>query len=41
MEAAEMGLTAIDIPEEYGGLELDKVTSAIVAENISKQASFS
>ena len=40
-EAAEMGLTAIDIPEEYGGLELDKVTSAIVAENISKQASFS
>jgi len=41
LEAAEMGLTAIDIPEEYGGLELDKVTSAIVAENISKQASFS
>jgi alkylation response protein AidB-like acyl-CoA dehydrogenase len=40
-EAAEMGLTAIDIPEAYGGLELDKVTSAIVAENISKQASFS
>jgi alkylation response protein AidB-like acyl-CoA dehydrogenase len=41
LEAAEMGLTAIDIPEEYGGLEMDKVTSAIVAENISKQASFS
>jgi alkylation response protein AidB-like acyl-CoA dehydrogenase len=40
-EAADLGLTAIDIPEEYGGLELDKVTSAIVAENISKQASFS
>jgi alkylation response protein AidB-like acyl-CoA dehydrogenase len=40
-EAAELGLTAIDIPEEYGGLEMDKVTSAIVAENISKQASFS
>ena len=40
-EAAEMGLTAIDIPEEYGGLEMDKATSAIVAENISKQASFS
>src|SRR5271156_2087741 len=36
LEAAGMGLTAIDIPEEYGGLELDKVTSAIVAENISK-----
>jgi alkylation response protein AidB-like acyl-CoA dehydrogenase len=40
-EAAELGLTAIDIPEEYGGLEMDKVTSAIVAENIAKQASFS
>jgi alkylation response protein AidB-like acyl-CoA dehydrogenase len=40
-EAADLGLTAIDIPEEYGGLELDKVSSALVAENISKQASFS
>jgi butyryl-CoA dehydrogenase len=40
-EAAELGLTSIDIPEEYGGLGMDKVTSAIVAENISKQASFS
>src|SRR5277367_3253945 len=40
-EAADLGLTAIDIPEEYGGLEMDKATSAIVAENISKQASFS
>ena len=40
-EAADLGLTAIDIPEEYGGLEMDKVTSAVVAENISKQASFS
>src|SRR5438105_4880332 len=28
-EAAELGLTSIDSPEEYGGLELDKVTSAI------------
>jgi alkylation response protein AidB-like acyl-CoA dehydrogenase len=40
-EAAQLGLTAVDIPEEYGGLEMDKATSAIVAENISKQASFS
>jgi alkylation response protein AidB-like acyl-CoA dehydrogenase len=40
-EAAELGLTAVDIPEEYGGLEMDKASSAIVAENISKQASFS
>ncbi len=40
-EAAELGLTSADIPEEYGGLEMDKATSAIIAENISKQGSFS
>ncbi len=40
-KAAELGLTAADIPEEYGGLEMDKATSAIIAENISKQGSFS
>ncbi|HEX4576698.1 MAG TPA: acyl-CoA dehydrogenase family protein [Edaphobacter sp.] len=40
-EAADLGLTAIDVPEEYGGLEMDKVSSALVSENISKQASFS
>ena len=40
-EAADLGLTSVDIPEEYGGLEMDKVSSAIVAENIAKQASFS
>ncbi len=40
-EAADLGLTSADIPEEYGGLEMDKQTSAIIAENISRQASFS
>jgi hypothetical protein len=40
-EASELGLTSVDIPEEYGGLEMDKVTSAIVAENIAQQGSFS
>jgi alkylation response protein AidB-like acyl-CoA dehydrogenase len=40
-EASALGLTSVDIPEEYGGLEMDKVTSAIVAENIAKQGSFS
>src|ERR1700726_2370830 len=40
-EASELGLASVDIPEEYGGLEMDKVTSAIVAENIAKQGSFS
>src|SRR5258708_15778211 len=40
-EASDLGLTSVDIPEEYGGLEMDKVTSAIIADNIAKQASFS
>jgi alkylation response protein AidB-like acyl-CoA dehydrogenase len=40
-EASDLGLTSVDIPEEYGGLEMDKVTSAIVADNIAKQGSFS
>lgn len=40
-EAADLGLTAVDIPEEYGGLEMDKITSAIIADNIAKQGSFS
>ena len=39
--ASELGLTSVDIPEEYGGLEMDKVTSAIIADNIAKQGSFS
>ena len=40
-KAGELGLLAVDVPEAYEGLELGKVTSAIVAENISKLASFS
>ena len=40
-KAADLGLMAVDIPEAYGGLELDKVTSAIVAESMSQLASFS
>jgi alkylation response protein AidB-like acyl-CoA dehydrogenase len=38
--AGELGLLAVDIPEAYGGLEMDKVTSAVVTESISKLASF-
>jgi alkylation response protein AidB-like acyl-CoA dehydrogenase len=40
-EAGELGLMGVDVPEAYGGLELDKVTSAVIAESISKLASFS
>lgn len=37
---AELGLFLVDIPEEYGGLELDKVTSMLVAEKIGPTGSF-
>jgi alkylation response protein AidB-like acyl-CoA dehydrogenase len=38
--AGDLGLLMIDVPEEYGGLELDKATSALVAEKISVYSGF-
>src|SRR3974390_2206531 len=29
-KAGELGLTSVEIPEVYGGLEMDKVTSAVI-----------
>lgn len=40
-KCGELGLLMIDAPEEYGGLELDKATSMLVAERISHSGSFS
>ena len=40
-KASQLGLTSADIPEEYGGMEMDKVTSAIIADYIAKSGSFS
>ncbi len=40
-QAAELGFTAVDIPEQYDGLGLDKTTSALVADRLSTLASFS
>ena len=37
----ELGLLMIDVPEEYGGLELDKATSMLAAEKIAAAGSFS
>jgi alkylation response protein AidB-like acyl-CoA dehydrogenase len=39
-KAGELGLLAIDIPEKYGGLGLDKVSSAVVGEKFALQPSF-
>jgi alkylation response protein AidB-like acyl-CoA dehydrogenase len=38
-EVAELGLTAIDIPERFGGLEQNKTTSALVNEALTTGAS--
>ncbi len=40
-KAGELGLLGVDVPESYGGLGMDKITSAVIAENISKLGSFS
>lgn len=40
-EAGELGLLGVDVPEEYGGVELDKIASALVVDRISVSGSFS
>ncbi len=40
-KAADLGLLLVDVPEEYGGLQVDKTTSMIVTEAISIFAGFS
>src|SRR5580704_14332281 len=39
-KAATLGLLSIDIPEKYGGMGLDKISSLVAAEQMSGQASF-
>ncbi|MDF1551748.1 MAG: acyl-CoA dehydrogenase family protein [Deferrisomatales bacterium] len=39
-KAGALGLLAADIPEAYGGLGLDKTTSALIFENLAGQGSF-
>jgi butyryl-CoA dehydrogenase len=40
-KAGELGLSGVDVPEQYGGMQLDKVTSALIADRLSKYGSFS
>jgi len=40
-KAGELGLSGVDVPERYGGMELDKVTSAIIADRMAKYGGFS
>jgi alkylation response protein AidB-like acyl-CoA dehydrogenase len=37
---ADLGFLGIDVPEEYGGLQLDKAASLVVSERVSQSASF-
>src|SRR5277367_1318027 len=39
-KAGELGLSAVEIPEAYGGLEMDKVTAAVIADHIAQYAGF-
>jgi alkylation response protein AidB-like acyl-CoA dehydrogenase len=36
----DLGLLGVDVPEAYGGVQMDKITSMVVSESISRSASF-
>src|SRR5436190_19183603 len=36
----ELGLLGVNVPEAYGGVELDNVSSLIVSEHVARSASF-
>ncbi|MFC3886662.1 acyl-CoA dehydrogenase family protein [Bacillus songklensis] len=40
-QAGDLGLLGADVPEEYGGLGLDKISSALIAEKMSRAGGFS
>ena len=40
-KAGDLGLSGVDVPEQYGGMQMDKVTSAIIADRIAKHGGFS
>ena len=39
-KSSDLGLSSVDIPEAYGGMDMDKVTSCIIADKIAKYAGF-
>ncbi|SFJ41697.1 Acyl-CoA dehydrogenase, middle domain [Halobacillus dabanensis] len=40
-QAGELGLLGADVPEEYGGLQLDKISSSLITEKFSRAGGFS
>jgi butyryl-CoA dehydrogenase len=39
-KAGELGLSGVEVPEAYGGLDMDKVTAAVIADHMAKYAGF-
>ena len=39
-KAGELGLSGVEIPEAYGGLDMDKITAAVIADHIAKYGGF-
>jgi alkylation response protein AidB-like acyl-CoA dehydrogenase len=40
-QAGDLGLLGVDVPEEYGGIGLDKISSALIGEKMSRAGGFS
>jgi alkylation response protein AidB-like acyl-CoA dehydrogenase len=40
-DLGDLGLLGIDVPEQYGGLDMDKITSTLASQNLSASGSFS
>lgn len=40
-QAGELGLLCADVPEEYGGLGLDKISSSLITEKMARAGGFS
>jgi alkylation response protein AidB-like acyl-CoA dehydrogenase len=39
-KSAALGLTAVSVPEEYGGMEMDLISMLVVAEGLAKDGSY-
>src|SRR5271157_2883483 len=39
-KAGDLGLSGVEVPEAYGGLDMDKVTAAVIADHMAKYAGF-
>ena len=40
LKAGELGFLGAEVPEQYGGLELDKISATVISENMVRSGSF-